>query len=362
MPANSTPFTFPTAIGRTDWADIEHYAGTYLTYFYATDRSRKIVRSLTRIAPLGDTGKTVRKTLVLYHDWKVFHYEGYLFPAPNNNFFILLEKPGQVPAEVYLSFFKHDTRSPREEPDPHFVALSCNESFRIGDAHFPTAYRELFIRYDGEVGDKFLGMHPQDKLGPLDPSNPRLDRFYLNKLRQAFFTDDPFLQIFPPDEETRLGRGEHGFGSAVFDREIELLVKIDDLPDHRLRLVMDQIISIRETMKQQRIPGNIRIFRRSLDPFLLTVSVAYAHRGPDTAERLCQLLKEELRNIRKQYRRDVHELSLACRLSEEVPLFTPCADKPVLHLSDFRAKAPPTDSQSELRIEQQEATGDSHEP
>ncbi len=361
MTVNNTPLTFPTAIGRTVWADIEHYAGTYLTYFYATDRSRKIIRSLTRIAPIGDSGKTVRKTLVLYHDWKVFHYEGYLFPAPNNNFFILLEKPGRVPAEVYLSFLKHDTRYPSEEPDPHFVALSCNESFRIGDAHFPTAYRELFIRYEGAIGDRFLGMHALDRLGPFDPDNPRLDRFYMNKLRQDFFTDDPFLQVYPPDEEARLGQGKYGYGSAVFDREMELLIKIDDLPDQRLRLVMDQIISIREAMEQQGIFGNIRIFRRNLDPFLLTVSVAYAHQGPDTAERLVRLLKEELQSIRKQYRRDVREISLTCRLSENVPLFTGCTDKTVLHLSDFRFNAPPTEPQSELRTEQQEAGGDSHE-
>lgn len=361
MTANSTPYTFPTAIGRTAWADIEHYAGTYLTYFYATDRSRKIVRSLTRIAPLADTGKTVRKTLVLYHNWKVFHYEGYLFPAPNNNFLILLEKPGQAPAEVYLSFFKHDTCFPSEEPDPHFVALSCNESFRIGDAHFPTAYRELFIRYEGEIGKQFLGMFAPDKLGSLDPDNPRLDRFYLNKLRQDFFTDDPFLQIFPPEEETRLGRGKHGYGSAVFDREIELLVKIGGLPDHRLRLVMDQISSIRETMKRQGIPGDIRILRRNLDPFLLTVSIAYSHRGPDTAERLCRLLKEELQSIERQYRCDAHEISLACRLAEQLPLFAPCATKTVLQLADFRFKEPPDDTQLKRGIERPEVTGDSHE-
>ncbi len=333
---------FPTQLSKTGGNDLRHYAGNYLVYYYATNARTKIVRGFLRIG-LRSSGKNLYK-LVRHCDMeRDIELEGYLFPLANNHLCFLMENV-ERPEEIGFSMIKKATSTNVVIP-PHFVALSCFESMSIESTHVPTAYRELYIRYDGDEPPDDLGLFERETLGTIDPNNPDHDAFFLRKLRPDFYGDYPYLQIFPKKDSKRLGKGKLGFQKIEYTREIEFLVKVS--PESRARHIARTLPeTLGQKLKDAKIPGDVRVFRRNMDESVLTVSVSFFHESPRSFRIVCDLIREECSRATRQDGAYFHELLFSCRTHDEGgTLFSaPCRDEATLDIPDAYPDGAPESS------------------
>ncbi len=329
---------FPTQISQSGGKDLQDYAGSYLVYYFATNARSKIIRGFLRIGDR-DSGKNIYKRVLHYDERRLIEYEGFLLPLANNNLAFLLENVRR-PDEVGFTMFKKITST--TYIPPHFVALSCYESMSIHNAHVPTAYRELFIRYDGDEPPDNLGQFDSETLGTVDPRNPEQDLFFLRKLKDDFFQDYPYLQVHPEKDRKRLGSGRYGYRDMEYTREIEFLVKAS--PESRAGDIVHILPwLLGSKLKAGGISGDVRVFRKNMDESVLTVSVSFIHESPRSFRTVCDLVREELAAGTERDGTSFHELLFTCRThdGEREMYSAPCSEKAWL---DIRSEASPGNS------------------